>query len=92
MKVFLSAIVASAALVALVGASEAAQNKRHAKRPHAVASKQGTLYPYATARQRANSEAFDRGEYYEQISAQHAVGSRSWWYLKERELGGGTFP
>ena len=42
----------------------------------------------ATARQRANSRAYERGEYYEEMSEAHVFGSRSWWLLKEREMGG----
>lgn len=44
----------------------------------------------ATARQRANSRAYERGEYYEQMSDAHVFGSRSWWLLKEREMSGSS--
>lgn len=88
MKVLLTAVIASALLVGLADASEAAQKKkRYSKRP-AADTAYATKYPGATARQRANSEAFDKGGYYEQIADQHAFGSRSWWLLKEREWGG----
>ncbi len=91
MKAILSAVLASALVLGFASTGEAAQKKRYSKRPHAVSSGQSTKYPNATARQRANSEAFDKGQYYEYISDQHAFGSRSWWLLKERELGGGSF-
>jgi hypothetical protein len=34
-----------------------------------------------------NARAYDRGEYFEQDSNAHPVGSRGWWELKERESG-----
>ena len=44
-------------------------------------------YPSATQRQLRNARAYDRGEYFEQDSNAHPVGSRGWWELKERESG-----
>ena len=44
-------------------------------------------YPHATQRQLRNARAYDRGEYFEQDSNAHPVGSRGWWELKERESG-----
>jgi hypothetical protein len=44
-------------------------------------------HPSASRRQIRNALAYERGEYYEQIPDAHPVGSRSWWYLKEREMG-----
>lgn len=46
-------------------------------------------YPSATPRQIRNALAFERGAYYEELASEHPVGSRSWWILRERELGGG---
>ncbi|MDX2202876.1 MAG: hypothetical protein NW223_09000 [Hyphomicrobiaceae bacterium] len=88
MKAILTATLASALLVAFAGTSLAAQKKRGPKQTYDASSAYAARYPNATPRQRANSEAFERGGYYESISEQHAFGSRSWWYLKERELGG----
>jgi hypothetical protein len=48
-------------------------------------------YPSATPRQLRNARAYDRGEYFEQDSNAHPVGSRGWWELKERESGGDRF-
>ncbi len=45
-------------------------------------------YPSATPRQIRNAAAFERGGYYEQLASEHPVGSRSWWILRDRELGG----
>ncbi len=89
------AIPALAALV-LIGltaggeAAQKAQKKKYVKRhaPAAASQWDGTS---ATARQKANSRAFERGDYYEALSDQHVFGSRSWWMLKEREMGGGNF-
>jgi hypothetical protein len=44
-------------------------------------------YPSATQRQLRNVRAYDRGEYFEQDSNAHPVGSSGWWELKERESG-----
>jgi hypothetical protein len=44
-------------------------------------------YPSATQRQLRNARAYDRGDYFEQDSNAHPVGSRGWWELKEREGG-----
>jgi hypothetical protein len=43
------------------------------------------MYPSATARQLHNLRAYERGEYYEQLSDAVPFGSRVWWELKGRE-------
>ncbi len=79
-------LVAAAVALALPLAAEAAPKKKKYVKRHAQSA--GEMYGGGTARQRANSRAYDRGEYYEQISDAHVFGSRSWWYLKEREMSG----
>lgn len=86
----LSAAIGLSLAVCLPLAAEAAPKKHKktwAKKPYAH-SQRYDRYPSATARQRANAAAFERGDYYEQMSDAHPVGSRSWWFLKERETGG----
>lgn len=92
MKIILSAALASALIFGVSTSSEAAQKKRYVKRPHVTPSTEVDRNSGATARQRANSAAFERGGYYEAIPDQHVFGSRSWWIMKERELGGGGLP
>jgi hypothetical protein len=87
MKRILLALMASALLVGLTGPGEAAQKKkRYTKGGYAQSVPR---YSGGTERQRANSTAFERGGYYESIPDQHVFGSRSWWFMKQREMGGG---
>ena len=46
-------------------------------------------YPSANSRQLRSAKAYDRGEYWEQDPNAHPAGSPGWWYLKERDRGGG---
>lgn len=82
MKTILAGFVALAGLfVVFADPSDAANKKRYRS-----ADSYSERYPYATPRQRQNARAYERGgEYYEQDSNAHPVGSRSWWELKERE-------
>jgi Tfp pilus assembly protein PilP len=43
------------------------------------------MYPSATPRQLKNVRAYERGQYYEQLSDAVPFGSRVWWELKDRE-------
>jgi len=70
-----------------IGAADAASHKKPRRQEDGYAQR----YPTATPRQLRNARAYDRGEYYEQDSNAHPVGSRGWWELKERESGGGRF-
>jgi hypothetical protein len=83
----IAALMAGAVALAIPAAAESATKKKKYVKRHAqeVGDRYGGS---ATARQRANSRAYDRGEYYEQMSDAHVFGSRSWWYLKEREMSG----
>jgi predicted outer membrane protein len=86
MSKMIAAALAGAVVLALPWAAQAEpKKKKFVKRPPQQA---GETYAGSTARQRSNSRAYDRGEYYEQMSEAHVFGSRSWWYLKEREMGG----
>jgi hypothetical protein len=63
--------------------SEARSYKKQRRQFDSYAQK----YPLATQRQLRNARAYDRGDYFEQDSNAHPVGSRGWWELKERESG-----
>jgi hypothetical protein len=89
MRLVLSALMASALLVGLTGSGEAAQKKRYYSKGTYGQTVPSHRYSGATVRQRANSAAFEHGGYYESIPDQHVFGSRSWWFMKQRELGGG---
>jgi len=64
-------------------AAEARVEKKSRRHGDSYARK----YPSATQRQLRNARAYDRGDYFEQDSNAHPVGSRGWWELKERESG-----
>jgi hypothetical protein len=66
-----------------IGAAEGGSYKKQRRSYDSYAQK----YPSATQRQLRNARAYDRGEYFEQDSNAHPVGSRGWWELKERESG-----
>jgi hypothetical protein len=63
--------------------SDARSYKKPPRQSHPYAK----TYPFATQRQLSNARAYDRGDYFEQDSNAHPVGSRGWWELKERESG-----
>lgn len=90
MSKIIAGLLAGAIVLALpLGAADAANSKKKYKRTGKSVS-QSESYGSGTARQRANSRAYERGEYYEQMSDAHVFGSRSWWYLKEREMSGSS--
>ena len=86
MRTIFAGLLAAAMALAYVAtaSAEAPSSKKH--RQYDSLARQ---FPSATPRQLKNARAFEKGEYYEQDSNAHPVGSRSWWYLKEREGGGG---
>ena len=43
------------------------------------------MYPSATPRQLQNLRAYERGEYYEQLSDAVPFGSRVWWEIMGRQ-------
>lgn len=88
MSRIIAGLLAYAVALALPLSAEAASSKKK-KYPKRAAKSVSETYAYgsATARQRANTRAYERGEYYEQIPDAHVFGSASWWYLKQRELG-----
>ena len=83
------AIIVGVFSVALVGSLVAIDwaEARAAKKPRRPDDAYARKYPTATQRQLRNARAYDRGEYFEQDSNAHPVGSRGWWELKERESG-----
>lgn len=84
----LSAVLGVSLALALPLAAEAAPKKKKKWARSHTHGQTFDRYPSATPRQRANAAAYERGDYYEQMSDAHPVGSPSWWYLKERETGG----
>ena len=75
--------VALLSSVAVANGAEARAAKKSPRHDDGYARK----YPSATQRQLRNARAYDRGDYFEQDSNAHPVGSRGWWELKERESG-----
>jgi hypothetical protein len=75
----------SAGLMATFPGVGGAEAGRHKKQRHYDSYSQ--KYPSAAQHQLRNARAYDRGEYFEQDSNAHPVGSRGWWELKERESG-----
>ena len=71
------------ATFAHIGGAEGGSHKKPRRHYDSYSQK----YPSATQRQLRNARAYDRGEYFEQDSNAHPVGSRGWWELKERESG-----
>jgi hypothetical protein len=82
-------IIAGILSVALLGSLTASNGAdcRAAKKPRRHDDSYARKYPSATPRQLRNARAYDRGDYFEQDSNAHPVGSRGWWELKERESG-----
>jgi len=76
----------SLALLASLAAVNGA-DARAAKKPRRHDDSYARKYPSVTQRQLRNARAYDRGDYFEQDSNAHPVGSRGWWELKERESG-----
>ena len=89
MRTVIASLLSAAVLVAFAGADVAsAASKR--KKGRSGCDSYCQRFPNATPRQLKNARAYDRGgEYFEQDPNAHPVGSRGWWYLKERESGGG---
>lgn len=87
MSRIIAGVLAGAVALALPFAAEAAAKKKKYPKRHAKVVSESYGQGGSTARQRANSRAYERGEYYEQLPDAHVFGSRSWWYLKEREMG-----
>jgi hypothetical protein len=87
MKKIVASALAVGLAVGFAGTADAASKKKQSRSQDWYAQQ----YPSATPRQLKNARAFDKGgEYYEQDSTAHPVGSRGWWFLKERERGGGS--
>jgi hypothetical protein len=80
------AVMLSIALLSSVATARGAE-ARPAKKPRRHDDSYARKYPSATQRQLRNARAYDRGDYFEQDSNAHPVGSRGWWELKERESG-----
>jgi hypothetical protein len=90
MRTIIATLLSAAALVALAGTDIATAASKKKKR--STCDTYCQRYPSATPRQLKNARAFDKGgEYFEQDPNAHPVGSRSWWYLKERDGGGFRF-
>ena len=68
----------SAGLLAAAPCTASADPARHS-------DSYSRMYPSATPRQLQNLRAYERGEYYEQLSDAVPFGSRVWWELKGRE-------
>ena len=87
MRNALPTLLSAAALLALATAADAEQSTR---KQRSNCDSYCQKYPGATERQLKNARAFDKGDaYYEQDPNAHPAGSRSWWFLKDRE-GAGT--
>lgn len=82
MRTILVGALAAALAAALVTAAWAGSGRKQQRQHYNTYSHR---YPSATPRQLQNLRAYERGDYYEQYSEAHPVGSRSWWELKERE-------
>lgn len=82
MRTILVGVLSAAMVAALVTAASAGSGRNQQRQHHDSYSQR---YPSATPRQLQNLRAYERGDYYEQYSEAHPVGSRSWWELKERE-------
>jgi hypothetical protein len=86
MKGIVVATTLSLAFAGLVLGAAGSEARSYKKQPR-QSDRHAKTYPYATQRQLRNAEAYDRGDYFEQDSNAHPVGSRGWWELKERESG-----
>lgn len=82
-------VVATTLLLAFLGLAlgPAGSDARSYKKQPRQSDSYAKRYPFATQRQLRNARAYDRGDYFEQDSNAHPVGSRGWWELKERESG-----
>jgi hypothetical protein len=88
MRVLIASLLSPAVVVAFTATADAGRSSKQYRGSQCDAYCQ--RYPTATPRQLKNARAFDRGgEYWEQDPNTHPVGSRSWWYLKERPTGRG---
>jgi hypothetical protein len=85
MRTIIAGILSVALLSNLAAANDA--EARAANKPRRHDDSYARKYPSATQRQLRNARAYDRGDYFEQDSNAHPVGSRGWWELKERESG-----
>ena len=86
MKTVIASLVSVAVLISIPAPADAA-SKRKKNRNHDHYSQS---YPSATPRQLHNLRAYERGEYYEQLSDALPVGSKAWFEQRERE--GNRFP
>jgi hypothetical protein len=77
MKTIIAGLLSASLLVAASSAASAA-HARHS-------DNYSKMYPSATPRQLHNLRAYERGEYYEQLSDAVPFGSAVWWELKGRE-------
>jgi hypothetical protein len=89
-RTHIASLLAAAVVAAMASAADAAKrSKNYRSQCDAYCQR----YPNATPRQLKNARAYDRGgEYWEQDSNAHPIGSPGWWYLKERERGGRGLP
>lgn len=85
MKVIVAATCTACILGVFATPAMARKYKPYKQHRHYEAS---AAYPYATARQRRNSVAYETGGYYETIPSEHAFGSRSWWLMMQQRSGG----
>lgn len=86
MKTIALALIAAIAATSFSAVADAKSGKKRK-----AARNQGYVmaqpHPYASARQRDNTYAYDNGGYYERLQSAHVFGSRGWWELQGR--GGG---
>lgn len=88
MRALIASLLSAAALLAFAGTADAGRKSEQYRGSQCDAYCQ--RYPTATPRQRKNARAFDQGgEYWEQDPNAQPVGSRSWWYLRDRPTGRG---
>lgn len=85
MRRVIAGILSAGVIVGLAGTADAQSTKKKRYYHDSYSER----FPGATPRQLKNARAFEQGgAYYETDPNAHPVGSRSWWYLKEREMGG----
>jgi hypothetical protein len=77
MRTIIAGLLSAGLLVAVPGAASAG----HAHHSDSYSK----MYPSATPRQLQNLRAYERGEYYEQLSDAVPFGSRAWWEIMGRQ-------
>jgi len=86
MRFLITQLLSVAFVAAPIATADAAKaRKRHPNHCDAYCRR----YPSANSRQLNNARAYDHGQYWEQDPNAHPAGSPGWWYLKERDRGGG---